>query len=203
MSKERALAVDERYSSTARVLHWTMALGFLFMWACGYAMTALAPKHSPLQEFLFGLHISIGVTLLSLFLLRVAMRLAVAPPPLPAGIRKIDRIGSRLGHFGLYVLPALIIAAGWATTDLGGHGVAWFGFALPKLLPMMETWAGIDIEHLTSEIHELLAYGMLALVGVHIAAVVKHRWIDGHDVLYRMTGRRQGRRRPAAQAISK
>ena len=29
---------------TARLVHWIMAVGFVFMWGCGDAMTTLAPN---------------------------------------------------------------------------------------------------------------------------------------------------------------
>lgn len=44
----------------------------------------------------------------------------------------------------------------------------------------------MELEEVTSELHEMLAYTMLAIAVVHIAAVIKHRKMDGWDVLYRM-----------------
>lgn len=180
-------SLGARYSLVARILHWLMAAGFLFMWACGYAMTTLVEDDSPTEEFLFGLHISVGVSLLFLLILRIAVRLAIQPPPLPASLSKIDRIGSHVGHAALYILPALIIGLGWAETDLGGHGVEWFGLPMPKTFPTMETYQGIELEDLTDSLHTWLAYIMLGLALVHVAAVAKHRWLDRDDVLYRMT----------------
>lgn len=180
-------ATEDHYHASIRVLHWLMAVGFLFMWGCGYAMSSIVEDDSPAQEFLFGLHISVGVTLLFLLIARIAIRLGVGAPPLSLAIPKIERIGAHIGHLGLYALPALIITAGWAETDFGGHGVEWFGMAMPKVFPTMETWSGIELEDLTATLHEWLAYTMLGLAVVHIAAVAKHRWLDGHDVLHRMT----------------
>ncbi len=181
-----ATAGSDRYVRSARLLHWLMAVGFIFMWSCGFAMTSLVADDSQLQEFLFGLHVSIGVTLLLLLVLRIAIRLFNRPPPLPSELAAWERVGSHLGHAGLYVLPAATIAVGWAESDFGGHGVHWFGLSMPKLFPTMETLWGFNLETVTAEIHEWLAYTMLALAVVHVAAVVKHRWIDGHDVLDRM-----------------
>ena len=70
---------EERYHLAARLMHWIMALGFVFMWGCGYSMTTLVEDDSPLEEFLFDLHISIGVTLLALLVVRIAVRLVHAP----------------------------------------------------------------------------------------------------------------------------
>ena len=178
---------DERYHLAARLMHWIMAVGFVFMWACGFAMTKLVEDDSPLEEFLFDLHISVGVTLLALLVLRIAIRLAHRPPPLPATIRRVERTAAHLGHAALYALPALVIAAGWAEVNFSGYAVQWFGVELPRIFP--ET--GEELQDLSEDVHMWLAYGMLAIAAGHVVAALKHRWIGGHDVIRRMTfGRR-------------
>lgn len=176
----------ERYSFSARFLHWIMAIGFIFVWGCGYAMKSLVPDDSAIQEFLFGLHISIGVTLLFLLVARIVVRMATAVPTPLSALANWEKAASHLGHVGLYVLPVLIIFIGWAETDFGGHGVTWFGISMPKLFPTMETLWGLNTGDTTAKLHEFLAYTMLAVVVIHVAAVVKHR-IEGRDVLKRMT----------------
>ncbi len=178
---------QDRYHLSIRVLHWLMAAGFLCMWGLGWTMTNVAEDDSPAQEFLFGLHMSIGVSLLFLLVLRIAIRLRAGAPPLPRALPRRDRIGARVGHIALYVLPVLIITLGWAETDFGGHGVEWFGLAMPKVFPTMETWGGIKPEDLAAELHGSLAWTLLAVALIHIAAVAKHRWIDRHDVLHRIS----------------
>ena len=174
---------DERYHLSARLIHWIMALGFVFMWGCGYAMTTLVEEDSALEEFLFDLHISVGVTLLALLVARIAIRLVHRPPPLPDAIGGLERTAAHLGHGALYALPALVIAAGWAETNFGGHGVKWFGVAMPQLFP--ET--GEALQDLSTQVHMWLAYTMLAVAAGHVAAAFKHRWFDGHDVIHRIT----------------
>ena len=176
----------ERYSFSARILHWLMAIGFIIMWGCGYAMTSLVADDSAIQEFLFGLHISIGVTLLFLLVARIAVRLKTSPPPPLDTLLNWEKRASHLGHLMLYALPILIIAIGWAESDFGGHGASWLGISMPKIFPTMETLWGFDLEATTATLHMWLAYIMLAVVVVHVAAVVKHR-SEGHDVLNRMT----------------
>ena len=174
---------DERYHLSARLIHWIMAVGFVFMWGCGYTMTTLVEEDSPLEEFLFDLHISVGVTLLALLVARIALRLAYPPPPLPEAIRALERTAAHLGHAALYALPALVIAAGWAATNFGGHTVQWFGIEMPRVFP--ET--GEALQDLSADVHQWLAYTMLAIAAGHVAAAFKHRWLDGHDVIRRMT----------------
>ena len=102
----------ERYAFPARVMHWVMAAGFIAMWAMGYAMTSLVPEDSAIEEFLFGLHISLGVTLFVLLVIRIAIRFSVKTPPLPASLSKCEKTCSHLGHLGLYLLPAAVILVG-------------------------------------------------------------------------------------------
>ena len=111
---------EERYHLTARLMHWIMALGFVFMWACGYAMTSLVEDDSPLEELLFDLHISVGVTLLALLVLRIAIRLVHRPPPL---IRGVERKAA------LSATRALV----WSSRPAGRAfgGLQWFGVELP------------------------------------------------------------------------
>ncbi len=174
---------DRKYPVAARLIHWIMALGFVFMWACGYSMTELVEEDSVLEEFLFDLHISVGVTLLALLVLRIVIRLANPPPPLPDTIRGLERTAAHLGHAALYALPALVIALGWAETNFGGHTVQWFGIEIPHVFP--ET--GETLQNLSRNLHRWLAYTMLTVAAIHVAAAYKHRWIDGHDVIRRMT----------------
>ncbi len=171
-----------RYHLAARLMHWIMAVGFVFMWACGYAMTTLVEDDSPLEELLFDLHVSVGVTLLALLVARITIRLVHKPPPLPDAIRGVERKAAHLGHAALYALPALVIAAGWAETNFGGHAVQWFGVDMPRVFPEM----GEDLQDLSEDMHMWLAYTMLAVAVGHVAAAFKHRWVDGHDVIRRM-----------------
>ncbi len=183
----------ERYAFSARVLHWLLAAGFLFMWVCGYAMTSLVSEDSPAEEFLFQLHISMGITLLMLLALRILVRVTNAPPPIPASLTRWEKTGSHLGHLGLYLLPLATILVGWAEIDFGGHEMKWFSVPMPQIFPTQEVLWGFSLEDAMEVLHRWLAYTMLILTIAHVAAVVKHRWVDGHDVLYRMTfGKRDG-----------
>ena len=49
-----------RFGLPARVLHWVMTFGFVFMWDRGYVMTRWVEEDGPLEEPLSGLHITPG-----------------------------------------------------------------------------------------------------------------------------------------------
>ena len=72
-------------------------------------------------------------------------------------------------------------AVGWADSNLHGHPVKLFGLPLPVLFPKVE-----DIGTTPGYVHTVLAYTLLGLVAVHVAAVLKHRYFDRNDVLRRI-----------------
>ena len=175
---------ERKYSIPARSLHWIMAAGFGFMWLCGFTMQNIVQDDSPLQDFLIDLHISVGVTMLVLLVSRIVVRLAWRPPALPPSIHGWERALAPLAHAVLYVLPAVVITLGWVETNIGGNTVQWFGVELPQVFPARADESG---EELFAKLHMILAYLLLAIAALHVAAALKHRWIDGHDVIRRMT----------------
>ena len=70
-------------------------------------MTTLIEDDSPREALPFDLHIPVGVTLFARLVLRIAIRLAYRPLPLPDSIRCMERSAA------LYALRALVIVTGW------------------------------------------------------------------------------------------
>ncbi len=186
MTAGTAAPAMDRYHRIVRVTHWLMALCFLFMWASGYVMRNAMEHDSPLQEYVYDLHKSIGVTLIALLVLRITARFIAPAPRLPIRMPAAERKAAKIGHLTIYVLIVMALITGWALTDFGGHGVVWFGVPMPQIFPVQEQLLGVPLDPLTSDIHAWLVYGLLALVAVHVAAVVKHRAKDKIDLLPRI-----------------
>ena len=193
MNDKTNQTMNESYAAPARALHWAMAAGFVFMWACGFVMSSLEDwigEDSPLEELLYTLHMSTGALLLALLIARIAVRRAYPPPAPVAGLSRWEESASKATHILLYVLPAAVIFAGWAEADTGGHGVPFYGlFEFPGIFPDVEFIAGFEVGEVLETVHAWLAYTMLGLAVLHLGAVVKHRWFDHNDVLHRMAPR--------------
>ncbi|MGL4238236.1 cytochrome b [Tabrizicola sp.] len=183
-----------RYHVLVRWTHWLMAVCFLFMWASGYWMRNQMPSDSPAQETLYDLHKSVGVTLIALLAIRLCARWLSQVPELPSAIHQSERRLALMGHMGLYVLILFGLVTGWALTDFGGHGVSWFGVAMPQVFPVREQLFGLTLDPLASTIHAWITYGLLALVAVHVLAVVKHWRRDRIDLLPRIALRKNERK---------
>lgn len=167
-----------RYTTTAIALHWLMALLIFAVWPLGLYMHQL--KLSPAKLQLYSYHKWAGVTLLLLAVLRIVWRLAHKPPALP--MRHGQRLASHTVHALLYVLLLAIPVSGWLMSSAKGVQTVWFGiWPLPDLLSKNK-----ELGHLLGSVHESLNYLLLLLVALHIAAALKHQFIDRDEVLKRM-----------------
>ena len=174
----------ERYGLVSRLLHWLMALLILTMIGIGATMTDL-DKEDPLRTQLYTLHKEIGVTILALAVLRILWIQASRPPFLPAALQRWEVVFAESTVGLLYLLMLATPIAGYLMSNTGGKPVSYFGlFELPTLLGENH-----DLHEALEEVHEILAFTILALVILHVAGALKHRFMDkdpNADVLKRM-----------------
>jgi cytochrome b561 len=176
---ERSLQLP-RYTRTAIVLHGAMALLIVVGFGVGLYMADL--HLSPLKLRLFSYHKWIGVTTWALLLPRIVWRLGHAPPPLPAGMPAWEQTAARAGHLLLYVLMAVIPISGWIMSSAQGVTTVYLGlWPLPDLLAKNEA-----LGWLLLAVHRILNYALLGAVVLHVAAALKHHFIDRDGVLGRM-----------------
>jgi cytochrome b561 len=183
-------APPARYSSVAMALHWLIALLVVGNLAGGHLVELFEDSGTAGQATaatLVMLHMSSGVTILALTLVRISWRLGHPPPPLPGYMTVLERRWTGLVHFGFYLLLLALPLTGWAmqSTRRLPEAVPWFGlFSLPPL-PLPRSLAGVF-----HDAHDLLGWLAVVLIGLHIGAVLKHRWFDRDDILARMLPRR-------------
>lgn len=170
----------ERFGSIAIFFHWVMAILILGMIGFGWYIANVADKT---QRMTFiGWHKEFGVLVLMLALLRLIWRMVNVTPELSDSIPYVQRIAARSVHVVFYVLMIAIPLVGWLMSSAAGYPVSFFGlFTLPSLLSANKEWA-----ELFETIHGWLAYTLLVLIGLHVAAALKHHFIDKNDILRRM-----------------
>ena len=182
-----------RYTGTAMALHWLVALlvigNLVLVWTIG-------SLPGPMVRPAIDTHKSIGITVLGLVLLRVLWRLSHPPPPLPDGYPRRERLLAHGAHLLLYALILGLPLSGWihdsAFKDAAAHPLRLFGLVpWPRIAPIMA------LDPVTKEavhatwfrIHGLLAYGLYALLALHLLGVLKHHLLDRDPVLQRMLPR--------------
>ena len=170
-----------RYSTTAIVLHWLLGLALIGLFGLGVYMTDL--PLSPTRMKLYNWHKWAGVAILALSLVRLLWRLSHRPPELadqdtPAW----QKLAHQATHLALYALFFAVPLSGWAYSSAAGFPIVFLGqFPLPDFVPVSEALAEtFKFGHAT------LAFTLAGLVLLHIAAALKHQWVDKDGLLQRM-----------------
>ncbi len=184
MSDRRNASENPGYSAPAKWLHWLIAPIVLAMIPVGAIMDDL--PHGALQDRLFFLHESFGLTVLALLLARIATRLRGAPPPAPS-LTPAERIISAATHHAMYLLLALTPVLGWLALSAYGLRPAFFGlFEPPALLAKDE-----PLSKLLFSVHGAAGFSLAALITLHLLGVARHAFIKRDRVVWRMLpGRR-------------
>jgi cytochrome b561 len=173
-----------RYNRVAMVLHWIIAALIVLQACLGWYMNEILGDHSPARPPVVGLHISVGLTILMLVIVRIGWRLTNPPPPLPAGLAPWERILSGTVHTLFYILMLALPLTGWAVVSAGKHPLLFWGVPWPKIPGL--TGLSRDQHHLLSHTHVFILMWILVISWfLHVGGALKHQF-DGNPVLWRM-----------------
>lgn len=161
----------------SRLFHWGFAISLTLALAIGFLMDDDNP--------LFQLHMMFGIVALFLLIIRVVMGL----------------VGSRYSRFASFPLrPREVLAYGlsaaFSKTKLyagnnPGSAIAAVGMFL--LVPALFL-SGIGIGgEIIKELHEVLAFGLLAIISLHLAGLAWHTFRHRENIsLAMVTGKKSG-----------
>ena len=170
------------YDGLAIALHWITAVLVVTLFALA-EIWGFVPRGTPLRHGMQSLHISLGLTLAGVFLVRLLWRNTGARrlKPLVSGLQHVAALTM---HYGLYALLAVQIVLGflfrWAEGPIGFFGL----FAIPSPLAIGKT-----AHHEIGYLHDKVAWVIIILAGGHAAIALAHRYILRDQVLQRMLPR--------------
>lgn len=164
----------DKYPAALRILHWVRALLILGLIAAGWTMTVLDDVVLAKFNLLYPLHKSFGVLVFLIVLAQLAIR-ARSRLPEPAPLPAQESLLSQAVHVAMYALLLIVPLMGYAMSSsyTDSDGVFFFGIHLPEILPKDD-----DRFKLFQFLHKTLAYSLLALVILHVAGALKHRYFD-------------------------
>ena len=169
-----------RFTPVAVAFHWVLALLIIANLAFGLYTVNL--PLSPQKLKLFSYHKWVGVTVLLLSAARLLWRATHAAPALPATMKPWE---ARLAHFSHALLYVLFFAApltGWLFSSAAGFQTVYLGvLPIPDLLSKNK-----DVAEVLRFAHHWINYTMAAVIVLHVAAALKHHFVDRDDVLTRM-----------------
>ncbi len=170
----------DRWGGVSITLHWLTALMILGLVVVGFAMQELA--NSPTKIQVYGLHKSIGLTVLALTVLRLLWRLFAGVPQPAPGTPRWQLWASNATHGALYLILLAMPLSGWLYNSASGFPLKWFGlFALPRL-----SGYDADVKAFALGAHSTLFLALAAIVALHAAAALKHHYFDRDRTLVRM-----------------
>ena len=173
-----------RYNGLAIFLHWLLALALVGIFSVGLYMADL--PFSPQRLKLYNWHKWAGITILTLSAIRLLWRLSHKPPALPQSVT-LGMPGWQVSayhatHVLMYALFFIVPLVGWAYSSAAGFPIVLFG-----VLPLPDfVSASKPLAELIKPWHEISAFALAGLVVLHVAAAVKHHFIDKDGLLDRM-----------------
>lgn len=161
--------MDIRYTRTARILHWLVAVLAAVQIGLGLGADRAA---RPVARSLMEAHVQIGLAILALMLARIAWRLGHPPPPLPDSLSPAQRRGAAAAHTMLQVLMVVLPVSGYLLWMWIGAELRFLGgpvIPVPDLSGGDEFWRS-----LAGYTHEYAFYALAALLALHISAAIVH-----------------------------
>jgi cytochrome b561 len=168
-----------QYGTTAKVFHWLVVALLLVQYPIGWLMPDIHRGMQPGAAMTF--HVSFGIVILILIVLRLAWRLThpVAPESsLPAW----QRLSSEAVHWLLYVLVLATTVTGWLFASFRGWSVSFFYLAPLPMLASENAATGKVIDGW----HQAMEWSLLVVIGIHVASALAHIFIYRDRIMQRM-----------------
>ena len=171
------MAKAQGYNPLSLLLHWFTVLWFCIMWPAGVMIS----NWSDAPDFVYDLHVTVGVCGAAIILFRVVNRLT-------RGFAKSDpehaswaRVLARTIQWIFLAALTLAIATGLLKAFLGG-GSQYFlwGAELPKLGKLGDLSDVVDLIHKTCSITLIIA------VLMHVGGALKHTVLDRDSTIMRV-----------------
>ena len=171
---------DSRYGVVAQLFHWAIVALIIVQFILANRAHDLPLGSAKIA--VLAQHKSFGITILGLVLLRLIWRWLNVVPGEPKDVPTWQRIAARISHVALYALLLITPVVGWLMSSARNFPVSWFGLVtLPDFIAPSKP--AYEFLH---ETHEFLAATLFWLALLHVAAALKHHFIDKDNVLRRM-----------------
>ena len=169
-----------QYGAVAITLHWLIVALIIASWTLGLYMVDL--PLSPQKLKYISWHKWLGISILLVAIFRAVWRAGHPAPPPPITMQRWQRGAVIVSHLLLYVLIFAIPITGWLFSSASGIPTVYFGWLQ---LPDLVTRDKLLAEALR-QTHVSLNLALFVVVCVHVAAALKHQFLDRDEVLARM-----------------
>jgi len=182
-----------RYSNMAVTFHWVTVVLVLAQAYLGFAF-AMAAEGAGQME-LFTWHKTVGALILLITLARMAYRLVNPPPAFPSDLPQWEQKAARWNHYVFYVLLIAMPLSGLIAVSANAKGATTpliGGIPFP-VVPGVSKQVG----EVSGEVHVVLVVVLLLAIVIHVAAALKHQFVDHIPTAGRMPPFQPRRGKPA------
>ncbi len=170
-----------RYTRTAIALHWLIAIVVIGQIALGWWMQEIPKQPVGPRVNAFNLHKSIGLTVLMLMVVRLAWRATHAPPP-PVAMPAWQARAARAESLAALRVPVRAAAVGLSRIGVQRLSRALFRAGAAGLGGEERRAQGCAQQTCTA----ITSWILVGAIALHVAAALKHHFIDRDGLLSRM-----------------
>jgi cytochrome b561 len=172
------MAKQLHYGTTAKVFHWLIVALLMVQYPLGWFMPDIHRGMKPGDAMT--LHISFGMTILALIVLRFFWR--ITHPVAPEGsLPAWQQLISEAVHWLLYALVFATTMTGWLFASQRGWSISlYFAAPLPELAEGSALATSIGKWHGTME------WALLLMIAAHVTAAMAHTFIFRDRIMQRM-----------------
>jgi cytochrome b561 len=168
-----------QYGTAAKIFRWTIVALLVTQYLIGWLMPDIHRGIQPGVTMTF--HVSVGLVILILIVLRFARRLTHPVSP-ESSLPAWQRLTSELVHWMLYAMVLLTTLTGWLFASYRGWSISFFYLFPFPMLSAENPAAGKTIDGL----HQAAEWSLLVLVLAHIAAAFVHLLYYRNRIMRRM-----------------
>ena len=169
------------YDKLTITLHWATALIVIFLFASSQIWDQLE-RGTYWRKTLQSLHISFGITLVAIMLIRIIWRATAGRKLPPASSSAVLHSLAKLTHWALYLLLIAQMTLGFLFRWAQGEPFMFFGlFSVPDVF-------GVDplLRRTFGTLHFYTAWTIIILAGLHACAALFHHYVLRDGTLRRM-----------------
>ena len=162
------------YGLISKFLHWASAILLFFQIPLGFYLVDL--DFGPEKLNLENIHVIVGLSLFYLVILRLLYKIFNPTPKLQPSIFKGQNFLAKLNHVLLYVTILSITLSGILKKLFDGETLSIFF----KKIKIKENF---ELTELFYDVHVFSNYLMIALIIIHIMAVIIHKLFFNDNLL--------------------
>ena len=169
------------YGIVTILLHWFCASLIIFLFGLGVYMRGL-DYYSPWYHQAPVIHISLGLLIFALMLIRILWRARNQTPARINTISTQTHLAASLVKILLYVFTFIICLSGYLITTAEGQPAHFFELlSIPAVFELNASF--VDLAGAT---HKYVAWGIIGLALLHGSAALFHHFIKRDATLLRM-----------------